>query len=221
LEFLRKSERMSDDREEAEMHRPNVLNWRAIVAGLACLVALPAAAGSGANLVPLKNTGFQEAFAENGVPPTGYKSVYIRPVGITPGDEDLDKLSARDRKTMQDYFADKLQDALGEEFALVGAPGPGVLVVASWFTALRSNRVTPDQLQDKPNLDAIRSFGIGRAGIAITLTDGGNGAFLAQFADLQTGDSLPNNPHLDQVWGDAMAFSREWAGSLADLLSGK
>jgi hypothetical protein len=206
---------------EAEMHRTNVLNWRAIVAGLACLVAVPAAAGSGANLLPIKGTGFQEAYAVNGVVPTGYKSVYIAPVGITPGDEDLDKLSKRDRKTMQDYFADKLQDALGHEFALASAPGAGVLVVASWFTALRSNRLTIDQLEDNPSLDPIRSFGIGKAGIAITLSDGGDGAFLAQFADLQSGESISNNPYLDQTWGDAMAISREWAGDLADLLSGE
>jgi hypothetical protein len=183
------------------------------------LVALPALAGSGANLLPIKDTGFQEAYAENGVLPTGYKSVHIAPVGITAGDEDLDKLSKRDRETMQEYFADKLRDALGGKFVLASAPGAGVLVVASRFTALRSNRVTPDQLNDNPNLDPIRSFGIGRAGIAITLSDGANGALLAQFADLRTGSPLPSNTHLNEVWGDAMAFSREWAADLADLLS--
>jgi hypothetical protein len=183
------------------------------------LVALPVLAGSGANLLPIKDTGFQEAYAENGVLPTGYKSVHIAPVGITAGDEDLDKLSKRDRETMQEYFADKLRDALGGKFVLASTPGAGVLVVSSSFTALRSNRPTLDQLSDQPGLDPTRSVFVGKAGITIALSDGASHALLAQFADLRTGSPLPSNTHLNEVWGDAMAFSREWAADLADLLS--
>ncbi len=102
---------------------------------------------------------------------------------------------------MQDYLADKLKQSLGARFTLVDAPGTGVLVVDAAFTTLQSNRLTIDQSSDNPNADVTHTFGIGRAGILITLKDGATDAVLATLSDEETGQSLANNPHTDTTWG--------------------
>lgn len=192
---------------------------RGVAAMILALFALPAFGADYSGLTRIRALGFHEAYALNGALPSGFHSVYVAPVGIVPGDERLDNMSARDRRTMQDYFHDQLTSRLGSRFQLVNVPGPGVLVVEAAFTTLQSNRITMDEGVKNPNIDVARSFGIGRAGVVISLRDGSSSLVLATFADEQSGQTITNNPHVDSMWGDAMSFCRGWARDLTDLLT--
>jgi hypothetical protein len=193
------------------------LGWLGVIAMLVGFAWLPAqAAGDG--LTRIRISDFREAYAKNGALPTGFKSVYVAPVGIVPGDADLDKLSVRDRKDMQDFLGDQLKQRLGRKFALVERADQGVLVVEAAFTKLRSNRLTIDQSRDRPELDPGRTTGVGAAAVVITLRDGGSGEVLATLSDEQSGWPIGSNTHLHTIWGDAEAASRVWASSLADSL---
>jgi Protein of unknown function (DUF3313) len=195
----------------------NIVRYGA-TAAVACSLALPAFAADG-GLVRVRASGFHEAFAAGGALPSGFKSVYIAPVGAGSS-RSLSDLGPRDIKYMEGYLGDELKDRLGARFTLANRPGPGTLVVQAVFTDLQSNQLTVDQLKKRPELDPVRTRNNGHAGIEITLTDGGSNATLATLSDYEEGWPI-GGPQSHTIWGTAQQISSQWARDLADLLSGR
>jgi Protein of unknown function (DUF3313) len=193
------------------------LAWLCALGGTA--MAATGYVGDIAGLSAISQPGFDMAFGKAGALPKGYDAVYVAPVGVLEGqDKALDALSAVDRQEMQAYLYAQLTKELGKTFSLVDKPGPGVLIVAASFNALKANKPTMSDLQRNPGIDYGRSFGIGSAGVQIDLRDGATDELLGAFVDHETGESLDTNTRAIVRWGDAEQFCRDWAHDLAASL---
>ncbi len=197
------------------------LAWLAGIGSVALAASAAGYVGNLGSLTELSKPGFDAVYAKGSVLPKGFKSVFVEPVGIISGqDKSMDEMSASDRKPMQDYLYKRLTSALGKKFTIADKPGPGVLVVAASFTALRANKPTMTDLSKKPGTDYARSFGIGKAGVQVDIKDGASGELLAAFVDHEEGDPIDINTNLQNQWGDVQEFVRNWASQITDALAG-
>jgi hypothetical protein len=170
-------------------------------------------------LTKISNANFDQVYAKDGQLPKGFTAVYVEPIGVLRTDKKaFEGLSDSDIREMQDYFHRQLVSALSTRFKIVDKAGPGVLDIQASFTTLRPNRLTMTQMQKKPDLDYMRSYAVGAAGVQIEVRDGANDELLAEFVDKDVGDPLFENLNIHIPWGDAEQFCRRWADQLTRSL---
>ncbi len=129
-----------------------------------------------------------------------YQKVMIEPVQLWAADDKttkLGKLSKEDQQLLVDYFYTALHDALAQDYIIVTAPGPDVLVVHCAITEANASHpvrqvastVTPIGLGlslTKRVVFGTRT-GVGAASVEGELLDGGTGKRIAAAVDRRAG----------------------------------
>lgn len=199
----------------------------ALLAVLTMSFAAPSAAatkfiGDVGDLERTPDSQFDELYKKQSASLSGYRQVYIAPVGVIfDKDKTLKEYSERDLTGRQTYFADALTESLGQKFEIVDQPGSGVLTVEAAFTSLQTNKLSADQLREaNPQLSAFNSFAIGRAAFQASVKDGATGELLLAVADSRRGQDLRHNfRNRWRVWGDVNDAINLWARELPDRIN--
>jgi len=156
---------------------------------------------------------------------SSYNKIMISPVTFWAADDS--NVSAADQQALCDYAYSVFVKDLGKNFAIVDAPGPGVLKLSVALTdassatpGLRSVSVVIPQARV---ISAIKMAGtgtyafVGSAQGAGKITDSVSGQLLAAFADKRVGGTSVKNVTVFQ-WGDAENIIDYWANTLDQRL---
>lgn len=139
-----------------------------------------------------------------------YEKIYIAPVSIDLPERtyrrgDDRPVSKRDQEDKAEDLETKLTRAFSEDFAIVSAPGEGVLTIETDIIRLQSSRPTKADLNREPGLSFSSVF-TGGATVSFTLSE--DGVTLDEIEDSYYGNFNDGSPRTG-IWQDAdRAFSR-------------
>jgi hypothetical protein len=187
---------------------------RGLAAAIGLLLLLGCATGSGDSgflgdysaLQPGARGGARLVYLDAGVDFSGYERVIVEPVVVWKSDEArFAGVPAAQREALAREFEAELERALGEEFQVVEAPGPGTLRVRNALTAAiaGSGASDPRQLQ--------------YVEVELELLDAVTNERLAAAVDSK--GSNPSRPHEPPHVVEAGAAFRDWAERLAVRLA--
>ena len=158
-----------------------------------------------------------------------YDRILIDPVtGYMGAGSHLSKLSKPDRQALLDYFHATLREQLGQDYALVDRPGPGVLRLRIALTDARGPKPVLDTLSTVVPVGLAISA-LERAALGKTLTtgsvrieaealDGETGVRLAAMVDERVGAKITGRFDKWSKWQDARDAFDYWAGRLRATL---
>lgn len=168
-------------------------------------------------------SGFQEAYVKPGVDWTRFAQVVIAPVTFGPdGDkrreDDVARITPRNRDYLARYFADSLTSHLGDHRQVVVAPAPATpaLRIEAKIVRAKPNR-TPYDMREPALINAY-IYGVGSAAARIDVRDAATGDLLMSVAFRREGENLRDNFRSAFFWGDAEAFINAAADRLDEAL---
>jgi len=157
---------------------------------------------------------------------TQYNKILLDPVTFWAGDST--PISASDQQMLVNYFFQQLKAKLGQKFAIVNQPGPGVMKLDVAITdadtatpVLRSISMIVPQAHMLANLEnlATGSFPfVGAAQAEAKVTDSVSGQILAMAVDKRIGGGEFTTGFQWQ-WGDAEDAVNAWADLAVNRLS--
>ena len=155
-----------------------------------------------------------------------YNAIMIDSVSFWGSSSDL---SPEDRQKIAGFMYNALHDTLGKNFAIVGAPGVGVLRVRGAITEAKGAKVALNVVTSVvPQLKVLTTVGgmaadtanvVGEAGAEMEIVDSVTGVRLAAAVDRQTGTkALIRGGSKFSTWGDVEEACKYWAGRLDKFL---
>jgi len=124
-------------------------------------------------------------------------------------------ISERDQQENVEEFQKDLAAAFGKSFALVDAPGEGILTVDATITRLASNRPTSNDLGRSVGL-SLSSVSAGGASYAVTLKEGDTD--LVQITERDQSSLTDQVPRV-AVWQDAQKSFTRFSRNLTRYVS--
>ena len=162
--------------------------------------------------------------------PRAYDRILIDPITDYMGaGSRLSKLAKPDRQALLDYFHATLREQLGQDYALVDRPGPGVLRLRIALTDARGTKPVLDTLSTVVPVGLAISA-LERAALGKTLTtgsvrieaealDGETGMRLAALVDERVGAKITGRFDKWSKWQDARDAFDYWAARLRATLA--
>ncbi len=133
-------------------------------------------------------------------------------------------LNAEEMKELSDEFNKSVVKAVGEQYPLVGEPGPDVMRVRVAITQLEPGKPGKSAITTVLPIGLGLSFlkkgvtgsypGVGKTGIEVEILDSLSNERIAAGVDLQTGSKFSGT----SKWGSAKEAFEFWAGRLKTFL---
>ena len=158
-----------------------------------------------------------------------YEQILIDPIaGYLGKGSRLNKLSAKDRQALLDYFQTTLREQLGRDYKIVDRPGPGVLRLRVGLTDAKGTKPVLDTLSTVTPIGLAISA-LERVTLGKTLTtgsvrieaealDGRTGERLAAMVDERVGAKVTGRFDKWSKWQDARDAFDYWAARMQTTL---